>query len=54
VITKPPKRGGHSPRWAAEQEKIKKNYNNINNNNNNYTVSFATVAANANILLLDF
>jgi hypothetical protein len=31
VITKPGERGGHSPRWAAEPEKI----NNINNNNNN-------------------
>jgi hypothetical protein len=25
VITKPRERGGHSPRWAAEPEKIKKN-----------------------------
>jgi hypothetical protein len=24
VITKPRERGGHSPRWAAEPEKIKK------------------------------
>jgi hypothetical protein len=30
VITKPHGRGGHSPRWAAEPEKII-----INNNNNN-------------------
>jgi hypothetical protein len=28
-------RGGHSPRWAAEPEKINNNNNNNNNNNKN-------------------
>jgi hypothetical protein len=32
VIKKPRERGGHSPRWAAEPEKIIINNNNNNNN----------------------
>jgi hypothetical protein len=36
VIKHPRERGGHSPRWAAEPEKINKLINNSNNNNNNF------------------
>jgi hypothetical protein len=36
VIKKPRERGGHSPRWAAEPEKIN------NNNNNNAVVTKIT------------
>jgi hypothetical protein len=32
VIKKPRGRGGHSPRWAAEPEKVNNNNNNNNNN----------------------
>jgi hypothetical protein len=37
MIKKSRERGGHSPRWAAEPEKINNNNNNNNNNNGLFT-----------------